>query len=167
MYLKYPSVKRLAAKMLANNILTNGDASVDHRLVDQNELSSRSARRRESIIRDRPRSRTGWTRRARSGWPSPPTRAPAARPATGRSTCSGFNDYFGWYPGPGGTLADRRGSPRTSTRCTPATRTRRSWSPRPGRRPTATGPAEEKGTYAFQPDFANYHFGVYATKPYL
>ena len=29
------------------------------------------------------------------------------------------------------------------------------------------GPAEEKGTYAFQQDFVNYHLGVFATKPWL
>ena len=29
------------------------------------------------------------------------------------------------------------------------------------------GPVEEKGTYAFQQDFANFHFGVYASKPWL
>jgi hypothetical protein len=29
------------------------------------------------------------------------------------------------------------------------------------------GPEEEKGTYAFQSAFANFHFGVYATKPWL
>ena len=29
------------------------------------------------------------------------------------------------------------------------------------------GPVEEKGTYAFQQDFVNYHLGVYATKPWL
>ena len=29
------------------------------------------------------------------------------------------------------------------------------------------GPVDEKGTYAFQQDFVNYHLGVYATKPWL
>ena len=29
------------------------------------------------------------------------------------------------------------------------------------------GPVEEKGTYAFQQDYVDYHFGVYATKPWL
>ena len=29
------------------------------------------------------------------------------------------------------------------------------------------GPVEEKGTWAFQQDFVNYHLGVYATKPWL
>ena len=60
-----------------------------------------------------------------------------------------------------------RCSPTTSTRCAPATRTRRSSSPSSARRPTATGPVEEKGTYAFQQDFVNYHLGIYATKPWL
>ena len=29
------------------------------------------------------------------------------------------------------------------------------------------GPVEEKGTYAFQNDFINYHLGVFASKPWL
>jgi hypothetical protein len=29
------------------------------------------------------------------------------------------------------------------------------------------GPVEERGTYAFQADAAQYHLGVFATKPYL
>ena len=29
------------------------------------------------------------------------------------------------------------------------------------------GPVEEKGTYAFQQDFVNFHLGVFATKPWL
>ena len=29
------------------------------------------------------------------------------------------------------------------------------------------GPVEEKGTWAFQQDFVNYHLGVFATKPWL
>ena len=29
------------------------------------------------------------------------------------------------------------------------------------------GPIEEKGTWAFQQDFVNYHLGVFATKPWL
>ena len=29
------------------------------------------------------------------------------------------------------------------------------------------GPVEEKGTYAFQQDFVNYHLGVFGTKPWL
>jgi beta-glucuronidase len=29
------------------------------------------------------------------------------------------------------------------------------------------GPVEEKGTFAFQQDFVNYHLGIYAQKPWL
>ena len=39
------------------------------------------------------------TPRVRSRWPSRPRRPSAARRSTGRSTCIGVNDYFGWYPG--------------------------------------------------------------------
>ena len=55
--------------------------------------------------------------------------------------------------------------PRRAARA--ATRRRRSWSPSSAPRPTATGPVEEKGTYAFQQDFIAYHLGVFASKPWL
>ena len=29
------------------------------------------------------------------------------------------------------------------------------------------GPVEEKGTWAFQQDFVNFHLGVFASKPWL
>ena len=74
------------------------------------------------------------------------------RPASARYApldVIGFNEYFGWYPGPDGTMADPDAAlrlPRHGARA--ATRTRRSSSPSSAPRPTATGPAEEKGTYA-------------------
>jgi beta-glucuronidase len=79
----------------------------------------------------------------------------------------GVNEYFGWYPGPGGQLADRTflsGYLDAVRACYPrhaimVTET--------GAEANRSGPVEEKGTYEHQQDFVNFHYGVYATKPWL
>jgi beta-glucuronidase len=79
----------------------------------------------------------------------------------------GMNDYFGWYTGFGGNIADRdelsdflddlrRCYPRKAVAVTEF-----------GAEANRDGPLEEKGTYGFQDDFLRYHLGVFATKPWL
>ena len=79
----------------------------------------------------------------------------------------GFNDYFGWYPGPGGQIFDRaKLSPYLDAlhACYPDKAIVISEF---GAEANRDGPAEEKGTWAFQQDFVNYHLGVFASKPWL
>jgi len=79
----------------------------------------------------------------------------------------GFNDYFGWYTGFGGNIADRDLlSPFLDSlhRCYPHTAIAATEF---GAEANRDGPVEEKGTYAFQSDFVRYHLGVYASKPWL
>jgi beta-glucuronidase len=79
----------------------------------------------------------------------------------------GVNDYFGWYPGPGGSIFDpellsgyldavRACYPEQAIAVTEF-----------GAEANRDGPAEEKGTWAAQQAFVDYHLGVYATKPWL
>jgi len=79
----------------------------------------------------------------------------------------GMNDYFGWYTGFGGNIADRdqlssfldalrRCYPHKALAVTEY-----------GAEANRDGPVEEKGTYAFQEDFVRFHLGVFATKPWL
>lgn len=79
----------------------------------------------------------------------------------------GINDYFGWYTGFGGNIADRdllssfldqqrRCYPRKALAVTEY-----------GAEANRDGPLEEKGTYQFQEDFVRFHLGVFATKPWL
>jgi beta-glucuronidase len=166
-YLKYNSVKSLAAKMLTNNIVSNGVHPSIIVWSIQNELSSRVGVSQSALIRQQaaiahrmdPSRPVGL---AVAAYPSAPCQA-----GYGPLDVLGFNDYFGWYPGPGGTLADQDGlSPYLDTvrTCYPnkaivMTET--------GAEANRDGPEEEKGTYAFQSAFANFHFGVYATKPWL
>ncbi|HWM07885.1 MAG TPA: glycoside hydrolase family 2 TIM barrel-domain containing protein [Solirubrobacteraceae bacterium] len=79
----------------------------------------------------------------------------------------GVNDYFGWYPGPSGTLFDRgRLSPYLDSlrRCYPSDAIMVTEF---GAEANRAGSVEDKGTYAFQQDFVNYHLSVFATKPWL
>jgi beta-glucuronidase len=79
----------------------------------------------------------------------------------------GINDYFGWYPGPAGSIADPRGLdgyldrmhsdyPHTALMVTEF-----------GAEANRHGPANEKGTYEFQSDFLDYHLRVFARKPFI
>jgi len=79
----------------------------------------------------------------------------------------GMNDYFGWYTGYGGNIADRdnlepyldqlrRCYPRHAIAITEF-----------GAEANREGPEEEKGTYAFQTQFVADHLAVYARKPWL
>lgn len=79
----------------------------------------------------------------------------------------GINDYFGWYPGPNGSIADRELLSEyldTVRACYPDKALMVSEF---GAEANRDGPAEERGTYQFQQDFITYHLGVYATKPWL
>jgi beta-glucuronidase len=79
----------------------------------------------------------------------------------------GLNEYYGWYPGPQGTTADESQMSAALDaihQCYPdkalaITET--------GAEANRNGPVEERGTYQFQDAYAAYHFGIYATKPYL
>lgn len=79
----------------------------------------------------------------------------------------GLNDYFGWYTGPDGAIADRellgpfldsmrRCYPRKALIMTEF-----------GAEANRDGPVEERGTYAFQNDFITYHLSAYDARPWL
>ena len=79
----------------------------------------------------------------------------------------GFNSYFGWYPGRQASIADREN-------LSPFLDRMRSYYPNQGifvsehgAEANREGPEEERGTYAFQADFYNFHNQVYSTKPWL
>ena len=79
----------------------------------------------------------------------------------------GINDYFGWYPGPNGSIADRELLSEyldTVRACYPDKALMISEF---GAEANRDGPIEERGTHQFQQDFIRYHLGVYATKPWL
>jgi beta-glucuronidase len=79
----------------------------------------------------------------------------------------GVNVYFGWYQGPGGQIADRSLLSEYLDgvrRCYPG---KAIMITEFGAEANRDGPAEERGTYAFQADWVRYQLAVYATKSWL
>jgi beta-glucuronidase len=79
----------------------------------------------------------------------------------------GFNDYFGWFDAGGGATDDR-------DELGPFLDSLHACYPNKGLMVTEfgfegnrVGPVEERGTYAFQADAAQYHLNVFASKPYI
>lgn len=166
-YLKQRSVRELAAKELEDNIVANQNHPSIIVWSIGNELSSRPGPVQGYYIQ----------RAARQAKALDPTRpvgiAVAGYPSAGCQSeynpvdVIGINEYFGWYPGPNGVIADREvlSDYLDSVRaCYP---TKAVVISEFGAEANRNGPVEEKGTYEFQQDFIRYHMGVYASKPWL
>src|SRR5215217_7914684 len=166
-YLKRESVRALAAKEMRRNV----EANLNHPSVFTwsvgNELSPKPGPVQGEYIR----------RAAEIAKDIDPTRptsiAFAGYPSAGCQTeyspldIVGVNEYYGWYPGPGGKLFDREGLGAyldSVRRCYPR---HAILVTEFGAEANREGPVEEKGTWAFQQDFVNYHLGVFATKSWL
>jgi beta-glucuronidase len=79
----------------------------------------------------------------------------------------GTNSYFGWYPGPSGTVLNREV-------LGPYLDQLREYYPQQalfvtefGAEANRSGPPGEKGTFEFQADFMRYHLGVYDERPFV
>jgi hypothetical protein len=166
-YLKQALVRRLAARELESNIEANGNHPSVIVWSIGNELSSRPGpvqgdyiqRAATAAKRLDPSRPVGY---AVAGYPSV-----GCQPRYGPLDVIGVNDYFGWYPGPGGQIADRTlltDYLDQVRRCYPNKAIAVSEF---GAEANRIGPVEEKGTYAFQQDFVNFHLNTYATKPWL
>jgi len=166
-YLKQKLVRQLAARELESNILTNQNHPSVIVWSVGNELSARPGAVQGYYL----------ARAARAAKAMDPTRpvgyAVAGYPAAGCQPeyapldIIGVNEYFGWYPGPNGQIADRSLLSQyldSVRQCYPNKAIVVSEF---GAEANRSGPVEEKGTFEFQADFVNYHLGVYATKPWL
>jgi beta-glucuronidase len=166
-YLKQKLVRQLAAKELASAVQTN----INHPSIivwsAGNELSSRPGPVQGDYIRRAVKlaksiDPTRPVGLAVAGYPSA-----GCQPEYAPLDVLGINEYFGWYTGPNGQIADQTLLPGyldSVRQCYPnkaivITET--------GAEANRDGPAEERGTYQFQQNFANYHYGVYAQKPWL
>ena len=166
-YLKQKLVRRLASNELRDNILINGNHPAIVVWSIGNELSSRPGPVQSYYI----------SRAVKTAHALDPTRpvglavagypAVGCRPQYAPLDVIGINDYFGWYPGPNGSVADRTllsDYLDSVHACYPKKAIVISET---GAEANRDGPVEEKGTYAFQQDYATFHFGVYASKPWL
>jgi len=156
-----------AVAMLRQNIETNGSHPSVALWSISNELSSKPGPSQGNYIR----------KAKRAAHALDPTRpvglAVAGYPGAGCQAryrpldVVGINEYFGWYPGPSGSLFDRTrlsGYLDSVRRCYPS---KAIVITEFGAEANRDGSVEDKGTYAFQRDFVNYHLGVFNTKPWL
>ena len=82
-------------------------------------------------------------------------------------TAIGLNEYFGWYVGPDGQIADQSllsDYLDQMRRCYPG---KAIFVTEFGAEANRSGPREEKGSYEFQQDFIDYHLSVMNSKPWL
>lgn len=94
-------------------------------------------------------------------------------PAAGKQTlytkldALGVNDYFGWYPGPRGSVANRASLGPYLDRLHSDYPRQALFVTEFGAEANREGPVTEKGTYAFQQDFLAYHLGIFAARPFI
>ena len=166
-YLKSETVRKTGANELRDNILANGNHPSIVTWSVGNELSARpgpvqgdylrrAAAQADALDGTRPVSY------AVAGYPSA-----GCQPEYAPIDLLGINEYFGWYPGPGGQVADRTVLSEYLDGVRKCYPTKALMITEFGAEANRSGPVEEKGTYEHQQDFINYHLGVYATKPWL
>ena len=79
----------------------------------------------------------------------------------------GINDYFGWYPGPFGMISNRAALGQYLDRMHSMYRRKALFVTEFGAEANRDGPADEKGTYAFQSEFMRFHLATYAQRPWI
>jgi beta-glucuronidase len=79
----------------------------------------------------------------------------------------GINDYFGWYRGPRGVIADQAKLSGYLNRLHSDYPRHALFITEFGAEASRSGPVSEKGTYEFQTDFLKYHLSVFASKPFV
>jgi beta-glucuronidase len=160
-------IRDRAVAELRKNIEVNGSHPSVMLWSIANELSSQPGPSQGAYIREAARAahrmdRTRPVGMALLGYPSAGCQG-EYRPLD----VLGFNDYFGWYAGPSGSLFDRNvlsGYLDQIRRCYPRHAIMISEF---GAEANRDGSVEDKGTWAFQQDFVNYQLSVFASKPWL
>jgi beta-glucuronidase len=79
----------------------------------------------------------------------------------------GVNDYFGWYEGPAGSIADRAALEPYLDRLHGDYPRQALFVTEFGAEASRPGQVGEKGTFEFQKEFLQYHLNVFARKPFV
>ena len=166
-YLKRLTVRKLAARELEDNIRANQNHPSIMLWSIGNELSARPGPVQQNYIERAVRQAkaldpTRPIALAVAGYPSA-----GCRPQYAALDVVGLNDYFGWYPGPNGQIADRDALPEFLDAMRACYPNKAILVSEFGAEANRDGPVEEKGTYQFQQDFVNFHLGIYASRPWL
>jgi beta-glucuronidase len=166
-FLKSAEVRTLAARELEQNITANQNHPSIMLWSIGNELSSRPGPVQGLYIQHA-------ARQARALDPTRPIALAVAgypgvgcRPQYDPLDLIGINEYFGWYPGPNGQIADRDALPDFLDEVRACYPKKAIMISEFGAEANRSGPIEEKGTYEYQQDFVNYHLAVHASKPWL
>jgi beta-glucuronidase len=166
-FLKREAVRKLAARELESNIIANQNHPSIMLWSIGNELSARPGPVQQFYIERA-------VRQAKALDPSRPVGLAVAgypsagcRPQYRALDVIGINDYFGWYPGPNGQIADRDALPDYLDSVRACYPEKAIFVSEFGAEANRDGPVEEKGTYQYQQDFINYHLAVHGTRPWL
>ena len=165
--LKHAFVRNKGVRMVAENILANGNHPSVIVWSIANELNSEVNADQGAYIRKATRTakRLDPTRAVGQAIASNPP-APCQKRFAPLDIL-GFNEYFNWYPGPDGSMADidnlgiflekmRACHPDQAIAVTEF-----------GAEANRSGPVEERGTYEFQQSFVNQHLDEFAKHPWL
>ena len=166
-FLKRETVRKLAARELEDNIIANQNHPSIMLWSIGNELSARpgpvqqfyierAARQAKALDPSRP------VGLAVAGYPSA-----GCRPQYAALDVVGINDYFGWYPGPNGQIADRDALAEYLDSVRACYPDKAIFVSEFGAEANRDGPVEEKGTFQYQQDFVGYHLAVHSARPWL
>ncbi|HEV3230285.1 MAG TPA: glycoside hydrolase family 2 TIM barrel-domain containing protein [Solirubrobacteraceae bacterium] len=166
--LLHSAVRRRGVDFLRNNILINGSHPSVIVWSVGNELSSRPgagqrAYLAEAVSEAHALDPTRPVGMAILGYPTVGCQASSYRALQ----VIGINNYFGWYAGPSGTIADRDLLSDYIDQVRACYPDKALAITEFGAEANRPGPPEENGTYAFQQGFVNFMLNLFDTKPTL
>jgi beta-glucuronidase len=166
-HLAKPEVRRAAVRQLRDMVYANGNHASVFAWSLGNELNSAATGNEARYFRE------GAAAVRRLDTTRPVAYAIQGYPGAGCSSTYapiellGINTYFGWYPGPYGSIADRR-------RLGPyLDEMRECWPDKAlavtefGAEANRDGPEEDRGTYQFQSKINDHFLSTYAERPWL